>query len=76
MPVKPESRDTVAASLGPEALPGSISREISYQHDSLPSRIATLNSVNVLDAGVSLRSHRQMVENLWQIRRTVPLTRT
>ena len=76
MPVKPGPRDTVAASSPPEALSGSVSRETSYRNESLSSRIATLNVVNVLDVGVSLRSHRRIVDNLRRIRRAVPLTRT
>lgn len=64
MPVRPESRDTVPASSPPEAHSGSVSRETSYRYDSPPSQIATLNIGNVLDVGVSLRSHRRLVGNL------------
>ena len=76
MPVRPESRDTVPASSPPEAHPGSVLRETSYRYDSPPWRIATLNIGNGLDVGVSLRTHRRLVGNLWRIRWTVPLTAT
>ena len=51
------------------------SRETSYRHESLSSRIATLNIVDILYVGLSLRHHRQMVENLRRIRRAVLPTR-
>jgi len=52
------------------------SRETSYRHESLSSRIATLNIVDILYVGVSLRNHRRMLDNLRRIRQAILPTRT
>ena len=52
------------------------SRETSYRHESLSSRIATLNIVDILYVGLSLRHDRKMVDNLRRIREAVLPTRT
>ena len=51
------------------------SRETSYRQESLSSRIATLNIVDILYVGLSLRNHRRTVENLRRIRRAILTTR-
>jgi DNA-binding MurR/RpiR family transcriptional regulator len=50
-------------------------RETSYRHESLSSRIATLNIVDILYVALSLRNHKRMVENLGRIREAVLPTR-
>jgi len=52
------------------------SRETSCRHESLSSRIATLNIVDTLYVGVSLRNHRRMLDNLRRIRQAILPTRT
>lgn len=51
------------------------SRETLYRHESLSSRIATLNVVDILYVGLSLRHHRGTVANLKRIRQAVLPTR-
>ena len=50
-------------------------RETSYRQESLSSRIATLNIVDILYVGLSLRNHRRTVNNLRRIRRVILQTR-
>ncbi len=50
-------------------------RETSYRHESLSSRIATLNIVDILYVGFGLRNDARMVANLRRIRKVILGTR-